>query len=146
MRPIRPVALVLFILSACSGNPPSNPLDAGPGEADGAASDTPSSDALRTDVPATDAPPSDGGSTGRAPTVTICPGDALPPLAMGTCAVTAGTAGTLITGDVLTPGEVFRGGQVLVDAEGVIRCVGCDCSAAAGAADDEKRSSADTAV
>ena len=52
----------------------------------------------------------------------------LPPLADGVCEVTAGSGSILITGDVLTPGEVFRGGQVLVDEGGMIACVGCDCS------------------
>ncbi|RKH32957.1 amidohydrolase [Corallococcus praedator] len=64
---------------------------------------------------------------------------ATPPAALpdgATCAVTkAGTAGTLFTGVVLTDGETFLGGQVLVDAQGVITCSACDCSTAAGAAD-----------
>ncbi len=91
--------------------------------------------------------PTDGGPTGDAggtvpecwvpdtpgPTVTTCD-DTLEPPAEGTCTVTAGTGdATLIVGDVLTPGEVFRGGQVLVDGSGTIACVGCDCAAAAGA-------------
>ena len=73
----------------------------------------------------------DGGPSG--PVVTICPGDTLPPPASGTCTATPGGANLLITGDVLTPGEVFRGGQVLVDAMGSIACVGCDCSGEPGA-------------
>jgi imidazolonepropionase-like amidohydrolase len=67
------------------------------------------------------------------PRITRCPGDSLPAPATGTCTVTAGNAAILMTGDVLTPGEVLRGGQVLVDAMGVIQCVGCDCSTSAGA-------------
>ena len=48
------------------------------------------------------------------------------------CEVTAGTgAGTLIVGDVLTPGEVFEGSQVLLDGNGEITCVGCGCAAQA---------------
>jgi len=62
------------------------------------------------------------------PTITTCPGDALPPPASGRCEVTAGSDAMLVTGDILTPGEVFRGGQVLVGAGGTIECVGCDCS------------------
>ena len=77
-------------------------------------------------------PRPDGGTVG--PRITICPGDALPPLAAGVCQTTAGDMGLLITADVLAPGEVFRGGQVLVDATGTIACVGCDCSTTAGAA------------
>lgn len=72
-----------------------------------------------------------GPATG--PTITVCPGDALPSLAEGTCEMTAGDGNTLITGDVLTPGEVFRGGQVLVGTDGAIACVGCDCSGEAAA-------------
>ncbi|MCY1044611.1 lamin tail domain-containing protein [Corallococcus sp. bb12-1] len=64
---------------------------------------------------------------------------AAPPAALpdgATCAVTkAGTAGTLFTGVVLTDGETFLGGQVLVDAQGSITCSACDCSQTAGAAD-----------
>ena len=132
MRSIRPLSFVLVTLAACSSDPnPIVPPD-----------DAAVGDASRTDVPVGDRPVgdapvgdvADGSVAPRGPRITVCAGDSLPSLAGGTCAVTAGTAGTLITGDVLTPGEVFRGGQVLVDAAGVIRCVGCDCSAADGAA------------
>ncbi|RKH01058.1 amidohydrolase [Corallococcus sp. CA053C] len=62
-----------------------------------------------------------------------------PPAALpdgATCAVTkAGTAGKLFTGTVLADGETFVGGQVLVDAQGIIQCVACDCAKAAGAAE-----------
>ena len=67
-----------------------------------------------------------GGST---PILTMCPAASEPPLASGTCAVTAGSAARLITGTILTPGQIYRGGQVLVDTTGKISCVGCDCSA-----------------
>lgn len=51
------------------------------------------------------------------------------------CEVTsAGTAGTLLQGDVLGPETVFRGGQVLIDDAGQIACVGCDCDMEAAAA------------
>jgi len=77
--------------------------------------------------------PGDGGVRPTEPRVTMCPGDALPSLSAGTCQVTAGSAAMLITGDILTPGEVLRGGQVLVDAMGRIQCAACDCSTATGA-------------
>lgn len=67
------------------------------------------------------------------PMITTCAGDALPAPAEGRCTVTAGDAAMLITGDILTPGEVFRGGQVLVGTDGRIACVGCDCTETAGA-------------
>ncbi len=58
---------------------------------------------------------------------TVC--KTIPPIASGTCAVTAGSAAKLISGTVLTPGMIFRGGSVLVDAMGKIACVGCMCDA-----------------
>lgn len=79
-------------------------------------------------------PRPDSGVPSMGPTITVCPGDSLPSLPSGACEATAGDGNLLITADVLTPGEVFRGGQVLVDTMGAIACVGCDCSTAAGAA------------
>ncbi len=65
--------------------------------------------------------------------VTVC--QTLSPLPNGeTCEVTAGNGAKLITGDVLTPGEVLQGGQVLVNAAGQITCVACDCTAQAAGA------------
>jgi cytosine/adenosine deaminase-related metal-dependent hydrolase len=87
---------------------------------------------IDTGVPV-DAAMGDAGMGTTGPTITVCPGDALPSLPSGACEATAGDANLLITADVLTPGEVFRGGQVLVDAMGAIACVGCDCAGAAGA-------------
>ncbi len=55
----------------------------------------------------------------------------VPPIADGTCAVTAGSAAKLVTGNVLVPGTIYRGGSVLVDDKGLIACVGCDCEAKA---------------
>src|SRR5438270_11180287 len=68
------------------------------------------------------------------PKITMCPRAGDPPLSSGTCKVTAGGAARLFTGTVLTPGGVFRGGQVVVDATGLIACVGCDCNAIASGA------------
>jgi hypothetical protein len=62
------------------------------------------------------------------PTLTTCA--TLPPIAGEGCAVTTGDSRTLLVGTVLTPGEVFAGGQVLISAGGTIECVGCDCEAA----------------
>ena len=51
-----------------------------------------------------------------------------------TCAVTRpGNGARLFTGVVLKDGETLLGGQVLVDAQGVIQCAACDCASAAGA-------------
>jgi hypothetical protein len=67
-----------------------------------------------------DAPP-DGG-----PDEMVC--ENLAPVASGTCEVTTGGETKLIKGNILTPQTMFRGGQVAIDAGGVITCVGCDCS------------------
>ncbi len=79
--------------------------------------------------------PSDLGSgvDGGAKT-TMCPAAGAAPLPSGTCQLTVGAAGTLITATVLTPGEILRGGQVLIGGDGKIACVGCDCSAQAAGA------------
>ena len=83
---------------------------------------------------------SSGGGTandadlGAGTKATVCPGANALPLPAGTCVLTPGTVGTLITATVLTPGEILRGGQVLVGADGKIVCVACDCSAQAAGA------------
>ncbi len=80
-----------------------------------------------------------GGGSGGAPgecsvadpgddsTVHSCGSLGNPP-ASGTCTVTAGSGSTVYRGVVLAPDDVYEGGEVLVDAQGVIQCVGCDCS------------------
>jgi cysteine-rich repeat protein len=69
--------------------------------------------------------------------VTRCAAANAPALPSGaTCEVTkAGNGARLFTGVVLKDGETLLGGQVLVDAAGVIQCASCDCAAAAGAAE-----------
>lgn len=69
---------------------------------------------------------------GGAPPTNVC--RSIAPLSSGTCEVTPGDGGRLITGNVLSADGVLRGGQVLLDAQGVITCSACDCSAAVGAA------------
>lgn len=124
---------------AVAGCPPTRArTDAGAPPLDAALPDAPGLDAAGQDSGAPvdafrpDRP--DSGMPGTGPTITTCPGDALPSLAGGACEASAGDGNLLITADVLTPGEVFRGGQVLVDTTGTISCVGCDCAGAAGAA------------
>ena len=60
--------------------------------------------------------------------------ETLTPLSSGVCEVTAGGSNQLIKGDILTPGKIYRGGQVAVDSSGSITCVGCDCTAMAAGA------------
>lgn len=52
----------------------------------------------------------------------------LPPVDSGTCEVTQGGATRLIKGNILTPQSVLVGGQVAIDGQGQITCVGCDCA------------------
>jgi large repetitive protein len=66
------------------------------------------------------------------PVGTIC-GDPDPTPAGGaTCAVDAGSPSQLVRGIVLGAGEVYLGGELLLDAAGQVACVGCDCSASTG--------------
>jgi large repetitive protein len=69
------------------------------------------------------------------PPITQCA--TLPPLSGGaTCEVTkAGSGARLFQGVVLKDTGVLNGGQVLVDAQGVIQCAACDCSGAPGASE-----------
>jgi large repetitive protein len=62
----------------------------------------------------------------RPETEVVC--EQLPAITTGVCTVTPGDARKLLKGDVLAPGQVFRGGQVAVDAGGQITCVGCNCA------------------
>jgi large repetitive protein len=56
----------------------------------------------------------------------------LTPLGAGTCEVGGGAGPEKrIKGDVLGIYTIFRGGQVVIDAAGVITCAGCDCDAEA---------------
>ena len=78
-----------------------------------------------------------------APPVTEVTCAALPPVTTGTCQVTPGGAAKLVQGEVLTPTKLFHGGQVAVDAQGSITCVGCDC---AGRHSDSRKCAVDTPV
>ncbi len=72
------------------------------------------------------AAPGDSGSCAIGGEITC---QQLDPLPSGTCSVTAGGMARVFIGDVLAPGGVFRGGQVVVDSAGFIVQVGCaaDC-------------------
>jgi imidazolonepropionase-like amidohydrolase len=76
-----------------------------------------------------------GGTGGSSYGEITCP-DVLTPAASGVCEVsTPGTSGLLIRGTVLGPDALYRGGHVLVAADGSIACVGCECDQEAGAAE-----------
>lgn len=126
-----PLSLVALLGSACdrSGLPDDPRADGGPGRDGG---------------PGADAGPRDGGPIGdggpgpnprpREVTVISCPDAPTASPGADICAVEPGSGGLFIVGDVLQPGSVFEGGGVLLDEEGVIQCVGCDCAARAGGA------------
>jgi cysteine-rich repeat protein len=75
---------------------------------------------------------------GCEPDCTITPEEVvcedLPAVASGVCEVTSGGSDILIQGDILGPVTLFRGGGVVVDASGMITCVGCDCASQASGA------------
>ncbi len=76
------------------------------------------------DAPATDAG-DDAPPDGPAIEEVTC--EMLPPVTSGTCSVTGSGATKLVKGEILTPTKLFHGGQVAIDAQGSITCVGCDC-------------------
>lgn len=112
----------------CNGAP-GTPVDTGGGGAAGAAGTTSGgAGSANGGAGGGGATGNTGGSNGSSGT--SC--KVLPPLPSGVCAVTPGSgSGTLLEGTVLGTDQVYRGGQVAIDANGLISCVGCDCSAAA---------------
>ena len=83
------------------------------------------------DDPSVPTPTGDGGAGGQASgpeyTTHVCEGAPTAAPGADVCAVQAGDQRMLVVGDVLTPGAVYEGGAVLLDAGGSISCVGCDC-------------------
>lgn len=100
---------VLLVLAGCDAIPPP----ARPGR-----------------IPQVDAGAGDMGTGPRDPVMTVECG-ALPAAPAGErCAVQPSAAGKksiLLRGSVLLPDQVLHGGEVLVDENGTIACVGCDC-------------------
>ena len=77
------------------------------------------------------APGTDSGTPPDAPpSVEEVTCEMLPPVSSGTCSVTGSGQAKLIKGEILTPTKLFHGGQVAIDAQGSITCVGCDCDEA----------------
>ena len=76
-----------------------------------------------------DAPTTDSGidTPPDGPAVEEVTCEMLPAVPSGTCSVTGTGAAKLLKGEILTPTKLFHGGQVAVDAQGSITCVGCDC-------------------
>lgn len=145
-------ALLLLSMSACNGQDDKDSIapdtdDTGTIDSGDTATDTGSdTDDTGTDTADTG---TDTGDTGTPPDpeeTLVLP--AVPPVSTctnpvpappsGDCGFTAGTNGHLLlhVDTVLGPLETLEGGaQVLVDDQGTITCVGCDCSSEAGAAD-----------
>lgn len=69
------------------------------------------------------------------PKVTEC-GGTIASAGSAVCAVTKSGAGAkVLRGTVLTPDEVLHGGEIVVDADGVIQCAACDCGSTTGYAE-----------
>src|SRR5688500_7632607 len=112
------VVALTTVFSSCA----SDPYEGDPGP-DGPGPEAPGADASESDEPPQEEHPGP---------VTVCA--ELPPVPGGTCTVSGTGAALHIRGTVLAPDGVLVGGQIVVDAEGTIQCVGCDCQAEATAA------------
>ena len=64
------------------------------------------------------------GEQGFAEVLSLAPGEH--------CAVTAGNDVLLIKSALALPNELLEGGELLIGADGIIQCAGCDCSGEAG--------------
>jgi large repetitive protein len=73
-----------------------------------------------------------GGASSNAPVPVLTCKSTLPAPESGVCTVAKGSAVEVIRGRVVGPGNIFEGGEVVVDANGIIACVDCDCSTTAG--------------
>jgi len=129
-----------------SGEPPTTTLDPSTGGPDtGTGPGTGDTDTTAGDTDTTgdtDTGDTDGGSE-----LVVCDGAPLVPPAAGTCEISrSGTSGLLIRGTVLAPETVYEQGAVLIDAAGVITCVGCDCLDLPAAADAHELSCADGVI
>ena len=115
------MALSLGSIYACASS--ESPSDDGQGGA-GTVSSTASSGTSTTSS-------GTGAGGGGDAQVVVC-GDA-PSGTPGECTVTPGSADgrTFVVGNVLQPGRVYENGGVLIEKDGTISCVGCDCAAVA---------------
>jgi large repetitive protein len=77
------------------------------------------------------------------PSITSCATTIDPAPAGRVCGVAVGTGPSrVIRGKVLGPTEIFDGGEIVVGGDGLIACVGCDCSATPGYAEATRLSCA----
>lgn len=77
-----------------------------------------------------------------APEVVPCANAPTAPPA-GLCSRTEGDGNLLIDATLMTEHRVFEDGQLLIDGDGIIQCVGCDCSGAPGFATASRLTCAD---
>lgn len=138
-----PLALALTL--GCSGDSTSSPADptdsadaVGPADSDSppdAGSDSddgtpPGDDGTPPDGDTTDNPDVPDPPPTEGEVVTDCKADIAEP-ASGTCRVTPGGDTLRIRADIMTPDGRLLGGELVIDAQGNISCVACDCSAEA---------------
>ncbi len=115
-------------VAGCGGGG-SDDADTDPSSASETALDSTGSSSNVSDSEDTSASDTDDPPMGD---VIDCGTDFEPPSA-GTCEVSGGgNAGTVLRGTVLAPEQTYRGGEVFVDAAGLIACVDCDCSGTPG--------------
>jgi cytosine/adenosine deaminase-related metal-dependent hydrolase len=117
------VALVFASLLAC---------DDGVGSGRGG---SPAARDAGTPIPVPERPPAASHlSINPQPRVTECR-TVVAPVAGEVCQIArvaqAGGRGLVLRGTILAPNETFHGGEVVVGDDGLIACVGCDCSAQA---------------
>lgn len=119
---------------------PTDGTTATTGDSDPTAGTDPTDTSATTDTGDTDTGDTDGE-------LVACPGAPLVAPAAGTCEISKpGTKGLLIRGTVLGPETVYEQGAVLVDAAGIIACIGCDCLDLPAAADATELSCADGVI
>jgi len=142
------IALLLLAITACNGQddkdsiaPDTDDTAGGTDTADpGDTSDTDDTGSLDTGDTADTGTPPDPEETLVLPAVpptTTCT-NPVPTPSSGDCGHTAGSNNHLLlhVDTVLGPLQTLEGGaQILVDAQGEIACVACDCTGEAGAAD-----------
>ena len=132
--------------TSSSGELPTTTVDPTGEPTDGTTATTGDSDTTDpTDTSATDTGDTDTGDTDGE--LVTCPGAPLVAPAAGTCEISKpGTKGLLIRGTVLGPETVYEQGAVLVDAAGIIACIGCDCLDLPAAADATELACADGVI
>lgn len=117
-------ALLLSLTGGCGDD---NPTPMSDGGLDGAMPDGGMDSGMQ-------GPPGCNPGVHADPEGETCAGDPAPLASGEACEITAGNENVLITADLLLPGNVQRGGQVLIDGSGTIVCASCDCSGEALAA------------